>query len=275
MEPHYSKLRGTLIIDDMWMTVASAIIFLDTLNHCHPSAKFTMEVERNASLPFIGVELLNLAPRIKTKVYVKPTNTGLLLHYQSHVDIRYKRSLILTMLDRAYRISSDWSYFSQECDRLETVFLKLKYPKHLFNLAVKQFVDSKVADQQHIPSTDTTTPPIRVIIPFKDQVSANVVKKRLTDLSSIKTTIQPVFISRKLNEDLKVREVKPATVNQECVVYKFQCKRICWLHSRPSTNALTDTNKNRRPFVLTLGLNVPRTKCTNKFDCLENKKTHP
>ena len=61
-----------------------------------------MEVERNASLSFIGVEVLNLATRIKTK---------------------------------------------------------LKYPKHLFNLAVKKFVDSKVADQQHIPSTDTTTPP--------------------------------------------------------------------------------------------------------------------
>ena len=84
-----------------------------------------MEVERNASLPFISVELLNLAPRIKTKVYVKPTNIGLLLHYQSHVDNRYKRSLITTMLDRAYHISSDWSYFSQECDGLETVFLKL------------------------------------------------------------------------------------------------------------------------------------------------------
>ena len=37
--------------------IASAGISLDTLNHCHPSAKFTMEVERNASLPFIGVEL--------------------------------------------------------------------------------------------------------------------------------------------------------------------------------------------------------------------------
>ena len=114
-------------------------------------------------------------PRIKTKVYVKPTNTGLLLHYQSHVDNRYKRSLITTMLDRAYRISSDWSYFSQECDRLETVFLKLKYPRHLFNLAVKQFLDSKVADQQQIPSTDTTPAPIRVVIPFKDQVSANII----------------------------------------------------------------------------------------------------
>ena len=159
--------------------VASARVLLDTLNQCHPSAKFTMEVEQNSSLPFIGVESLNLAPRIKTKVCVKPTNMGLLLHYQSHVDNRYKRSLITTMLDRAYRISSDWSYFSQECDRRETVFLKLKYPRHLFNLAVKQFVDSKVADQQHIPSTDTTTHPIRVIIPFKNQVSANVMKKRL------------------------------------------------------------------------------------------------
>ena len=139
--------------------IASAGILLDTLNHCHPSAKFTREVEWNALLPFIGVELLNLAPRIKTKVYVKPTNTGLLLHYQSHVANRYKHSLITTMLDRAYRLSSDWSYFSQECDRLETAFLKLKYPRHLIDLAVKQFVDSKVADQQHIPSTDTTTPP--------------------------------------------------------------------------------------------------------------------
>ena len=80
------------------------------------------------------------------------------------------------------------------------------------------------ADQQQIPSTDTTPAPIRVVIPFKDQVSANIVKKRLTDLSlKIKTTIQPVFISRKLNEDLKFREVKPAIVNQQCLVYQFQC----------------------------------------------------
>jgi len=47
-------------IDDTFTVtpdIASAEIFLDTLNHCHPSATVTMEVERNASLPFIGVEL--------------------------------------------------------------------------------------------------------------------------------------------------------------------------------------------------------------------------
>lgn len=37
--------------------ITSAGILLDTLNHCDPSVKFTMEVEWNASLPFIGVKL--------------------------------------------------------------------------------------------------------------------------------------------------------------------------------------------------------------------------
>ena len=98
-------------------------------------------------------------------------------------------------------MSFEWSYVSQECDRLETVFLKLKYPKHLFNMAVKQFVDSSSTFHQ---PTRLHTPSAGVIIPFKDEVSANVAKKRLTDLSSkIKTAIQPVFIRRKLNKDLK------------------------------------------------------------------------
>ena len=51
-------------------------------------------------LPFLGTQLLNKHTRVETKVYVKPTNTGLLLHYKSHVDDRYKHGLLKTMLDR-------------------------------------------------------------------------------------------------------------------------------------------------------------------------------
>jgi len=108
--------------------LTTATDLLQVLNNCHPSLKFTMEVERNSMLPFLGVQLLNRAPRIETKVYVKPTNTGLLLHHQSHVDNRYKHGLLKTMLDRAYRLSSCWSYFSDECDRLKSTFSRLKYP---------------------------------------------------------------------------------------------------------------------------------------------------
>ena len=42
-------------------------------------------------LPFPGIQLLNRSPQIETKVYVKPTNSGLLLHYQSHVAEKKKK----------------------------------------------------------------------------------------------------------------------------------------------------------------------------------------
>ena len=110
-------------------------------------------------------------------------------------------------------------------------------------------------------------------------------KKRFTDLSSkIKTTIQLVFISRKLNEDLKVQEVKPATVNQQCLVYKFQCKLCdagyvgytcghlykCIGHKQKWSSIckhyLSEHNSTVPP-CLSEQFHV-LTKCSNKFDCL-------
>ena len=37
------------------------------------------------------------------------------------------------------------------------------------------------------------------------------------------TTIQPVFISHKIERDLKSREVKTPVVNQQSLVYQFKC----------------------------------------------------
>ena len=117
------------------------------------------------------------------------------------------------------------------------------------------------------------------------QDSKNCAKPEAGMSSKIKTTIQPVFISRKLNEDVKVREVKPATVNQQCVVYKFQCN-LCdagyvgytrgHLHERVDGHKqksssickhyLSEHNSNIPPHLLEQFHVL--TKCSNKFDCL-------
>ena len=91
-----------------------------------------------------------------------------------------QKGLLRTMLDRAPRLSSSWTHFSDEFDRLKTVFSRLKYPKHLVNPTIKSFVHSKVCDQQRplspLQETDDT---IRVVLPFKDQIPADIVKKQL------------------------------------------------------------------------------------------------
>ena len=63
------------------------------LNSVHPSLSFTMELEHDGSIPFLGTVLTRCGGTLTTEVYKKPTDTGLILHFQSHVDSRDKKGL--------------------------------------------------------------------------------------------------------------------------------------------------------------------------------------
>ena len=44
---------------------------------------------------------------------------------------------------------------------------------------------------------------IRIVLPFKDQIAANAVRRELRELSSkISVTLQPIFVSKKLDKIL-------------------------------------------------------------------------
>ena len=52
------------------------------------SIHFTMELSNNDLIPFIGMCIAKNGNKLETQVYHKPMNTGLLLHFQSHTDLR-------------------------------------------------------------------------------------------------------------------------------------------------------------------------------------------
>ena len=265
--------------------VETASDFLTTLNNTHPSIDFTMELEVNGRLPFLGMDIIRNGCRLDTKVYRKPTDTGLLLHYHSHVDGRYKRSLLNTMFNRALKLSSTWELFHQECERLKVIFSCLYYPDKLVQSTIRQFVAFKVSEesqtQQQVP--DNNEAPIRIVLPFKDQKSADALRRQLADLSrKINATISPVYTSQKIKDEIKVREDKPPLVNQQCVVCHFQCN-LCdagyvgytcrHLHQRIEEhkgtaigNHLKDEH-NMSPNDIARNFKISR-KCQNKLDCL-------
>ena len=84
----------------------------------------------------------------------------------------------------------------------------------------KSFHASQDQNQNQIEPVDS---PVRIILPFKDQKSADSARRQLSDLGKkIDRVLQPVFTSRKISEDLKVTETKPSLVNQQGVVYEFK-----------------------------------------------------
>ena len=72
-----------------------------------------MELENNGKLTFLGMMINGNSPRPETKVYAKTTDTGLLLHHQSHVDEKYKLSLLRIMLNRVFSLL-ELDFFSIE-----------------------------------------------------------------------------------------------------------------------------------------------------------------
>ena len=119
----------------------AAVDFLTTLDSLRPSLSFTMELPIDDKT-FIGIEIIKNRKKIDTQVYRKPTNTGLLLHFKSHADKRYKECLLKTMIHRAYALPQTTEAFNQECTRLPSIFNRLDYSLAMINSTITKTIQS-------------------------------------------------------------------------------------------------------------------------------------
>ena len=167
-----------------------------------------MEIAEQDTISLVGMNIAKCGNRLETSVHRKSTNTGLLLHYHSHVDKRYKGCLLSTMINRAFRLSSTPTAFSEECDKLRTTFLKLDYPVNLINFSINynEFLHNIENISAPDEASDGTS---NIVVPllFKDQKSANSAKREMQNLSAkIGVQIKPVFQSKKISQVLSPKE---------------------------------------------------------------------
>ena len=184
------------------------------------------------------------------------------------------------MVNRAYRLSSTKEGFAKECNKLRIMFSKLRYPKTLVDSTINKISQEPDKEIHTVPSTDAS---VHIVLPFKDQRSADRIRKDIYSLGAkIDVNVKPVFTSRKLSQILRVKENKPPIVNTQCVVYLFECD-LCdanyvgftarQLHQRLSEHRYSAIGKhleaqhgNNRTKIGHL-FKVLR-KCNSKFDCL-------
>ena len=104
----------------------------EKLNSVEPSIQFTLEEEKDDSLPFLDTLLIKQDGNLKFKVYRKPTNKNDLVHYFSHHDQNIKRGILIGFFLRALRICSK-EFLEEEFQFIVNIFSELKYPFHLIN----------------------------------------------------------------------------------------------------------------------------------------------
>ena len=77
------------------------------------------------------------------------------------------------MVDRAYCLSSTKELFEVKCKELRSIFSKLKYPNKLVDSTISSFIKSKLSNVSSPPVVPVEQP-VWILLPFKDQKSADV-----------------------------------------------------------------------------------------------------
>ena len=173
----------------------------------------------NGRIPFNGIETIKKGTELETQVHRMSNNNGLLRHFHSHTDKRYKNSLLKTMLNRVNALSSTTEAFNVERPKLRSIFRYLDYSWSLIDSVISNFESRNPSVSIAERNTDERNM-VRISLLFQDQVSVNAVRRQLRDLSH-KTgpALQPVFICK--NKNLNIRS---QAVNRQSAV---RCLSFC------------------------------------------------
>lgn len=152
------------------------------------------------------------------------------------------------MLDPAFRFSSNWCYSSEEYDRLKLFFSRLKYPDKHVSFAFSRFMATKASDQ---PDSSTTvsdwTDPILVVLPFKDQAPADIVRFQLKDLNRKSTRPYSLYLSARGPNKILGYEKRSHRLWTNSALFMnlnrpVRC-RLCWFYTPPSAPTCSRTQK--------------------------------
>lgn len=188
--------------------------FFEQVNGLFPSIKFTTEWESQGTIPFLDCLVHRSETGFKFRIYRKPTQSGMYLHYFSWHPTHIKRGVLISMFLRALRLC-DPEFINEELNYISTSFGKLAYPDHFISTALSQARRKFYSDQVTQPNNDNSFKTLS--IPHTDQTK----------------TIVPVFaahnikIVNKCSNSLKHNLVKtrPSSDSNEIPgTYVIPCK---------------------------------------------------
>ena len=133
----------------------------------------------------------------QTSVFRKKTHTGLYLKLTNLVPYRYKRNLVNSLLQQAYKIGSSYKLIRSDFMRIKEMLAKNGYPRTFVYNCIRGFLNSKHTDTKR--TNQITTQPTQMHLTC-----------RLPCLGPISMQVQPEignYFAKNTNGKIKVRVI--------------------------------------------------------------------
>ena len=130
-------------------------LFIQHLNTCHPTIKFTAEIS-SESVNFLDTSVhLNPDGTLTSDLFTKPTDSHNYLLYNSSHPLHCKNSLPYSQFLRVRRICSSIKDFDKNASMLRDHFLRRGYPQELINQAIAK---ARSCERHALLNPNKTTP---------------------------------------------------------------------------------------------------------------------
>lgn len=189
---------------------------LECFNRAHESIKFTIEIEERNALNFLDVRLeRRIDGSIRRSVYRKSTWNGQYVHFESFVPLKQKRNLVRCLTKRAERICTE-DTLKDELEFIRNIFIQNGYPM--------RFVEKHMCLKQRSNITTVGKKPVYVSLPFKGDVHAERLTRRLT--KAVQTTYFAANLVLSFHSvpivKLRLKDRLPNCDASFCI-YSFEC----------------------------------------------------
>ena len=212
---------------------------------------FTFEASINNKLPFLDVMVDSSNSKFHTTVYHKPTSHGICLNANSECAERYKNSVVINFLNRAYKVTNSWHDFHNEVLIMKQMLINNNYSNSVVDRLVEKFVQGKLNKCISIEQK------VNIPIYYHAQMHKNYKtdEKILKDIIAINTKCSNpdeklnvvIYYKNRRTSNLIMRNnltSDPSPLCQTNVVYKFSCSHP---HSKAENYVgMTQTTLSRR-----------------------------
>ena len=172
----------------------------------------------------VGSEMC-IRDRFNTSTYIKPTDKGVHLNYNSYSPEKYKISLIKTLIHRAHKVTSTWNAFHAKITRINKNLINNDFPESIVDKTIKKTINHLFIQ------TNETNKEDKITFYFETQNQTKIKEETKSLKAILKQHLKPLkqnneidiqlyYKSQKLSSKFSTR---PTTTGKDHVVYQFNC----------------------------------------------------
>ena len=243
--------------------------FLLRINSCHPALQFTIEKEEDKKINFLDMTVYHKDNVLRTKWYVKPTNTLLYTHQSSVSPTSYKKNAIRALYVRSQKLTTDNEEKFKAKQLVKNIFLKNGYSERY----IEQVFSQCELRKDRINEIEKEKIEVYWKLPYTASTSAEIKSKVNSMNKTLENTTVKIAFKTLKTQFLCPNKDKIEACELSSVVYKYSCEQCqaCYIGEtrRQLQQRIKEHIKGRPPSEISMHIHPPNK---NNFQIVTRTK---